>query len=397
MPDTAAAPHADRGHSKLGASGAERWMNCPGSVSLLAALGIQEDTEDPSYRREGTTMHEVAEVCLRTGGDAWEHVGEVHEGITVDQPMADAVQVYLDYVRQFMFEGDHQWWVEAALSSPLHADMFGTLDFASLHDGAAWLRVVDLKGGVGILVDPDDNPQLKYYGYLLIEKHPEWPDDMPVILAICQPRGFHPDGKIREWMTTAGEIREWVHDTLVPAMCKAEYDGTLDAGPWCRFCPAKLICPMLTGLYRAAATCDPQEIIVCDDATVARNYRQIQAVQFYVAALKKEALRRALGGAVFPEGTIKMVQKKADRVMPEDAQKEAFKQFGNEVMTKPTLMGPAAMEKVSPAAAKFVAEHAFKPNTGYTIALAEERGVAVPVPKISETFKAAIDKLTSEG
>src|ERR1700737_4068962 len=42
-------------HSPLGASSAERWMNCSGSVALIAALktgGAPEEAE-PDYRTDG--------------------------------------------------------------------------------------------------------------------------------------------------------------------------------------------------------------------------------------------------------------------------------------------------------------------------------------------------------
>lgn len=327
-------------------------------------------------------MHEVAEKCLRLNTDAWEYVGDIHEEITFDQPMADAVQVYVDYCRRFMGE---RHWIEAKLSSPkTHPDMFGTVDFAALTAGT--LRVVDLKGGIGILVDPDDNPQMKYYAFMLIDQHPEWDSYMEVILTIAQPRGFHEDGPIREWITTVGAIREWVRAELVPAMLAAEYDQELDAGSWCRFCPAKLVCPMLTGLYKAAATTDPQEHVNCDDATLARNYQMLEAVQFYVKALKDEALRRALKGRKYPPGTIKLVQKKADRVMPEEAQAYAAWALGPDAFTPPKLKSPAALETLNPAAKQFVAEHAYQPNTGYTIAPAGDRKPEVVIPSLSETF-----------
>lgn len=358
-------------------------MNCPGSVTLLKSLQIEEESDDPSYRREGTAMHEVAEKCLRLNTDAWEYVGDIHEEITFDQPMADAVQTYVDYCRRFMQD---QYWIEAKLSSPkTHPDMFGTVDFAALVAGTH-LRVVDLKGGIGILVDPDGNPQMMYYAFMLIDQHPEWPDDLPVILTIAQPRGFHEDGPIREWTTTAGAIRAWVKEALVPAMQAAAFDQSLDAGPWCRFCPAKLVCPLLTGLFKAAATCDPQENVVCDDATLARNYTQLEAVQFYIKALKDEALRRALKGRKYPEGTIKMVQKKADRVMPEEAQAYLAWAMGPEAFSPAKIKTPAQLETVSPAAKTFIAENAYQPNTGYTIALASDRKPEVTVRSLADNY-----------
>src|SRR5882672_9580016 len=46
------------GHSNLGPSSAERWFNCPKSVSLSAALPPQKASQ---YAAEGTVAHTLAE------------------------------------------------------------------------------------------------------------------------------------------------------------------------------------------------------------------------------------------------------------------------------------------------------------------------------------------------
>lgn len=371
-------------------------MNCPGSVALLKALELPE-TDDPSYRRIGTAMHEAAEHCLKRGLDAWEIALETFNETVLDQPLCDAIQVYLDTVRATIARST-QHWVEFSISSPVHPAFYGTLDFgATVEDGdLSFVDVTDLKGGEGIIVEPDDNPQLKYYAYGLIEQHPEWTDETPVRLRIVQPRGFHMDGRVRHWWTTAGAIRAWVHEVLVPAMYAAEYDAKLLAGPWCRFCPAKLVCPALGAVFKASVLADPTRLRKVSDESVALEWTQMEAVKFYLKALQEEALRRALKGVKFPEDTIKLVQKKADRVLPEAAQKEALTLFGDEALTERKLMGPAALEKISPAAKKFVAKWAYSPNTGYTIAPAGDKKPAVTVPSSKEAFAEALAKLEGE-
>src|SRR6202789_4739697 len=89
-------------HSPLGASAAERWMNCAGSVALIKQLNIQEDTDEPEYRGLGIAAHEAAAHCLKNGMDAWEVMGEKFHNYEVDQNMAQAIQVYIDVVRPDM-------------------------------------------------------------------------------------------------------------------------------------------------------------------------------------------------------------------------------------------------------------------------------------------------------
>lgn len=399
--------HSARGHSDLGASGAERWIHCRGSVALikrirqlLDAMGIPEE-DDPDYRREGTAMHEASAHALETGLDAWELVGMTFNQTVIDTEMGDAIQVYLDIVRRTM---DHakEFWIEAGFSAAAHPDMWGTMDFGaylpkgepSIQPGTvtnrSFVDVTDLKGGVGIIVDPDDNPQLKYYAFLLIENHPEWEDGLPVRLRICQPRGFAEE-RTREWWTTVGEIKAWVQAELVPAMLRTQMDETLDAGPWCRFCPAKLICPLLTGLFRAAYTSNPKELVNLDNTRLGLNYQQLEGVTFYIKALKDETLRR-LNKGLEVEG-VKLVPKKANRVMTAEGQELAKERFGDDAMNPPSLKTPAQLEVVSPAAALFVKEHSYTPNTGVTVALASNPKPAVIIKPAAEVWAGVAEKL----
>ena len=84
-------------HSPLGASGASRWMKCPGSVSLSEGI---EDAES-EFASLGSAAHALAEISLRDDEDAWERVSRTDSetGILVDKDMADAVQVYLNAIR----------------------------------------------------------------------------------------------------------------------------------------------------------------------------------------------------------------------------------------------------------------------------------------------------------
>lgn len=382
-------------HSPLGASSAERWMNCPGSVELIKHLNLPE-TDEPDYRKEGTAAHSVATSCMGIGGDAWECMGTAYEGVVCDQEMADAVQVYLDVCRSLVVP-QAMVLLEQRLSSPKHAMMYGTVDFACVADSL--LNIVDYKHGVGVAVDVEDNPQLKYYAYLVLQSHP---NIRRVVLRIVQPRGFHVDGPVRRWETTAEAICEWVEQTLVPAMLATELDRSLDAGPWCRFCPAKLVCPMMSSLFGAACTANPKNVVNLSDAGLGRSYQYVQAVKQYLAAMEAETLRRLNTGATVP-GT-KLVYKKANRVWKEGAREIFTGRWPELAMTSPELKSPAEMEKVDPAAKTLVREYAYTPQTGLTVALDSDPRVGVKVQTSQEAFgdvlkddiPAFLDKRTSK-
>lgn len=376
-------------HSPKGASSAERWMNCSGSSALLKGLSFPE-TDEPEWTSLGTAAHALAWHCLIQGADTWEMVGmELMTGHKVDQNMADAVQEYLGYCRQFMLPGVTTL-IETRIGEKPenrpHPDFYGTVDFSAR--SADWLRVVDYKHGEGIVVEPFQNTQMKYYAFgLLHERRRRGVDvrrDLPVILAIVQPRAFHIEGGIREWETTAGEIMDWGDNVLIPQMNAVEIETEFNAGSWCRFCPAKLFCPLLTGLFGAAAKTDPKIIPALSAERLGLEYEQREAVKFYMKALDEEVYRRNMTGNTVP-GT-KLVYKKANRVFREGAAPLFKTRFGDAAFSAPELLTPAQMEKISDDAKKLVKEWAFMPVGGLTVAHLTDKRTAVTPEKITDTF-----------
>jgi len=390
--------HSRRGHSPLGASGAERWMKCPGSVELLKRLDLGE-SDEPDYRRIGTAMHEAAATALLEELESYELVGSTYNDTKITADLATPIGVYLDYCRRVSAAADAgDVWIEYAISSPVHPAFYGTADFGTAviePDGKHVLYVVDLKGGEGLAVEVEDNPQLKYYAFGLIDGLERqygrtMRDEHTVRLAIAQPRiEWHPDGQVREWDTTVGEIKAWIHGTLVPAMNATQFDDRLDAGEHCRFCPAKLVCPLLTAMFGAGATANAKHIPDMTNETLGLNYKAAEAVKHYIRALEREALDRQMRGAQVPG--IKLVRKKANRVFKPGAVDIAKGKFGDDAWKPRELKSPAELEKL-PAAKEWVKEWAYSPDTGLTVALADDSRLAVKVTQGSEVFKAYLEK-----
>ena len=372
-------------HSPLGASGAERWMNCPGSVTLLKNLDLGV-TDEPDYQREGTAAHEALAKCLSRNLDAWEVVGETFHGTEVTGEMADAIQVFLDTTRPAMAVEGARTYIEYPICHPAHELFYGTLDHAVIVGNS--IEVNDFKYGQGVLVEVEDNPQLMYYAYGILRDFPEVVD---VTLRIIQPRGFHHDGPVRKWETNAEYIKDWAESTLLPAMDVAQTEQHLDAGKWCRFCPAKLVCPLMTSLFKAAATFNPKEVIMLTTLELGRSYQYRQAVQQYIKALDEEVYRRLFKGDTSADEFVKLVPKKADRVFKVGAEAVFKAKFGDDAITEPKLKSPAQMEKIDVSAKKLVNEWAYTPLTGLTVALASDARPAVKVETTVQAFPNALD------
>jgi hypothetical protein len=376
-------------HSPLGASGAERWMSCPGSVNLLKQYNLPE-TDEPEYRSWGTSAHEAAYTCLRDSLEAWELIGQQFGKHVVDTEMSTTIQEYLDECRSLVGEGGSQH-LEFAIDAPdFHPQFYGTLDFGCVDATKERLKVRDFKTGAGVAVDVEWNPQLLYYAYGLLRHYPTVTE---VELGIVQPRGFHPDGTVRTWTIDADSVRTWAKETLLPAMHRTELDSDLDAGPHCRFCPAKLICPLMVSLFGAAMTQDPKIVPQLHIQSLGRSYKYVAAVKSYLKALEEEVLRRNLTGETVP-GT-KLVQKKANRVWKDGAQAELESAVGKDIYTEPELRTPAQVEKLGAAAKRAVGRLAYTPMTGVTVTDLDDKRPAVQVKSTEETFTAALEKLTS--
>jgi len=374
-------------HSPLGASGAERWMNCAGSVALLKELKLPE-SDEPEYRSLGTAAHDLGHHCLVNNIEAWERIGEKHGQHVADIEMTGAVQVYLDECRRIVEENPGgQVYNEFGIDAPdFHKSFYSTLDRGYVLTTKMWIR--DYKHGEGIAVDVEFNSQLMYYAYGLLRHHPEVET---VNIGIVQPRGFHPDGVVRVWETSADAIRQWAEGTLRPAMERTELDNDLNAGPWCRFCPAKLVCPLMTSLFGAAMTCDPKQVVHLNDESLGRSYQYTAAVKSYLKAMEDETFRRLNSGGLVPG--VKLVQKKANRVWKTEAPAIAVAKFGPDAMTVPEMKSPAELEKIGSAAKAFAHEYAYTPVTGLTVALDADKRSAVKVASTLETFKAAVEAL----
>ena len=173
-------------HSPLGASSAERWSVCPGSVNLIKSLPKLPQA-DPEYRTSGTAAHDAIAYCLSGSGcDAWEIVGQSFGAVKVEVTveMADAIQVFIDKANA-LAAGAQVTYIEAHLKDPDNKWAYGTIDFGAVHPGL--LAVLDFKYGQGIRVETKGNVQMLYYAYLLLLKHP---DVRKVSMEIVQPRIF---------------------------------------------------------------------------------------------------------------------------------------------------------------------------------------------------------------
>jgi hypothetical protein len=365
-------------HSDTGASGADRWMNCPGSVRLVKKMGnkARKAGHEAAF---GTAAHTVASMCLEDGKEPWEFTDvkliiEDQYEFVVGEEIVNSVQVYVDFVNDKMKEFKSKspiLHIERALQSKLHKDAWGTADVTIEVPGER-LIVPDFKNGM--MPVEVTGAQTKFYGCLAME-HME-SDEVDVVSSyIIQPRAPHHHGPIRKAHHNPNDLKTWFKDEVIPAIDETKNkDAHLVIGPQCRWCDARDACPAIQSELMHFNT-DVDPIYLTDEELSVQMKRYAVIAQYGEKSLKEETFTRIKGGAKV-DG-YKMVEKQSKRVFKDtlkvgkknvkfaDAVK---KEFGDDAFDlKPK--SPAQLEKLIGGKA-FTATWSFKPKTGYTIDVA---------------------------
>lgn len=375
-------------HSPLGASGAERWLNCPGSVEISKHAANNKEFlfegEAPEYRVQGSAAHQAAEFCLRESFDAWEVAGQAFGGYVLESDELLAVQVYLDEIWEIL---DHypggQPLIEYRVEIPsFHPDFYGTLDFS--HKVGNTLFIRDYKHGVGKIVDVENNPQMMYYAFGLLYADLSIEN---VDIAIVQPRAF--GEPIKRWRVSAYDIRRWAYNVLQPSMHATKDSIEYNLGDWCQFCPAKLICPeMVSAAKQASIVEEPSGDMDCEK--LGELYKLVAPLKRFISAVEKAtyanlSIGRSVAGA-------KLVEKAAHRVFKDGAEKElmAFAiALGIDpiILYEPaSLKSPAQMEKLGAKMKGEVQRLAYQPAGGLTVVPESDKKQSVVIRTAAQTF-----------
>lgn len=244
----------EKAHATYSASGAERWLNCPGSIALCEKA---PEAVESVYAAEGTTAHACFELLLKNMHQLEKAKRLAERQAEFSDEMVEHAAHAVEWIEHRLFEmredpfraSDEEIIVmcEQKVDSSHFTctGQFGTLD-ASLVDVGTRLVVADYKYGAGIAVDPDGengkgNPQLVYYA-LGVAKQFDFKFD-EVELVVIQPRAPHMSGEtIRSFTMTMEELRAWEPIFRNGVMESSDPNAPLKAGKWCKFCKAAPIC-----------------------------------------------------------------------------------------------------------------------------------------------------------
>lgn len=326
-------------HALLSASSAHRWLHCPPSAKLTAGV-----TEAPSEAAlQGTAAHALAEHKLRR---ALKQQSKRPVSKYEDDEMNTHTDDYVSYVLE-QYEQAKQVTSGAVIYIEQHLDFsnvvpggFGTGDCLIVADGT--LHVIDLKYGLGVLVEAECNPQMMLYAIGALALFDALYDIEQVALTVFQPRREN----VSTWTISVTELNKWAEQTLKPAAeLAAKGEGEFYAGAWCQFCKIASTCRARAkaNLELAKFEFAPPAELSADG--VAEVLAQIPELTRWASDVQDYALSQALSGERY-EGFKLVAGRSIRKYTDETAVAEAAKAAGYRDIYKRSLLTITAMEKL---------------------------------------------------
>ncbi len=386
-------------HAKLSPSGAHRWMVCHGSVALEAPF----PDSSSSFAAEGTLAHEIASECLISGADPAQVIGQpaIVDGFDfiIDQTMVDHVKDYMKLVREYAEGGELLVEKRVGIGHLTGEEGAGGTSDAIIIKGSE-IIIVDLKYGMGVRVDADNNPQLMIYALGALNEYDLIGDFDTVTMVIHQPRLNHVSEysiPISELLTFADDVRHaadkvrWEDPALVPGEKQ------------CKFCKAKAVCPALRAemadVVGGSADLSDFADLVAREITseTSDNYlpvamSKIEMIEQWCKAVRAETERRLLAGQ--PVTGYKLVEGRAgnrdwrDAKVVEEMMKKTFRMRDDQVYDF-KLISPTKAEKVfkeNPKRWANLQEQIVRSEGKPSVAPATDKRPAMDIKSIAEEF-----------
>jgi hypothetical protein len=273
--------------------------------------------------------------------------GMTFAGLDVTMDMVDAVEVYLNAIRNLSTEDYPYRWIEERLPiSSIHPDMFGTPDFAAYSERDEHLIIGDAKfgwqtvepGWQGRCYAIGKTAELEDLGFTISK----------ITNFICQPQDTEQPVKIEVFDRKALKDFE-------KQLRKATKGNASKAGDWCKYCPRANVpglCDTLDRYVREAI--DPAlsqpvgsfpataEKLTAEECGALLDKQEVVGIWF--KAVARFAKHLAMLGDTIPG--YELVESKGHRKYknPEDAERVLHGEFGDDIYEPRQLRSPKAIE-----------------------------------------------------
>lgn len=328
-------------HSVLGASAADRWMNCTPSAQLTA--GMEDETT--TFAAEGTAAHALCEWKVRKALKM--RAGRRPTSDYWTDEMEEFTDDYRDFIMDLVGQAkqhckDPVTLIEQHLDFSCYVpDGFGTGDFLLVADKE--LNVVDFKYGRGVAVYADHNPQMMLYALGALNLFDCLYDIEQVTMTIFQPRL----SSISTWTITAAELYQWAEDVLKPkAELAAKGEGEFVSGSWCRFCKARNTCRARAESFLELAKMEFQPPALLSDEEVAEVMEKADELSKWANDVMAYVQAEAIENGKHWNG-YKLVEGRSVRKFSDEAKVEASaKEAGYTDIYNKSLITLTAFEKL---------------------------------------------------
>lgn len=299
-------------HAFLSPSAAHRWLKCPPSAKLNAAI---PDRSSP-YAQQGTCAHELC-ACLvekALGRDVKDPTENLEYYDSEMQQCAEGYAAFVmeEYEKAKQTCPDTEVLIEQKVDfSKWVKDGTGTADCIILSDGT--IEIIDYKHGLGVPVSAESeefggNPQLMLYCLGCIAMFDGIYDIGTVKMAIYQPRREN----ISVHTMSKDELLKWADEVLSPtALLAMEGKGEFKAGEHCQFCKVKATCRKRAEYNLEIAKYDFAMPDTLEDHEVDAILMKIDQFTSWASDIKEYALNQALHGTDYDH--FKVVEGRSNR------------------------------------------------------------------------------------
>jgi len=371
--------------SVVGGSTAKRLINCPGSAALIAKV---PPAPSSSYADEGTLLHNIIAQTLDGGPAPHDLVGVAeYNGITLTEEMVNTkllpALALLDDLDPFK---DGEFMTEARVDfGDFIPGAFGSCDLLLRVGKSAY--VIDWKFGAGVPVEAIDNEQLLFYAAAALRgDKTRWVFEgaETIELVIIQPPS------LKRWEVSVPQLMQFSARLRDAVKMSERPDAWTKAGDWCRFCPAKAICPQMTG---AADRALKVQIDALDARQLGAHLRMADMLEDWIKAVREISLQTLEAGGTVPG--YKLVAKRATRQWTDEAAAVAALTAAgvdeSDLMVT-ELKSPAQVEKVLKKTKTAMPDGLITAiSSGHTLAPEEDPRPAVL--QIGQQLTAALTKL----